>query len=102
MIKLLDSSSILTNDLKVFSDKCVKGITVNEERCYQYATGSMAIVTAMNPYIGYSKAAEVAKESLLTGKPIKEIVLEKKLMSEEKLDQLLSPISMTKPGYISK
>ncbi|MHC4321692.1 MAG: aspartate ammonia-lyase [Planctomycetota bacterium] len=100
--KLLDSISILTNALKVFTNKCVKGIMVNEERCYQYATGSMAIVTALNPYIGYSKAAEVAKESLLTGKSIKETVLEKKLMSEEKLDELLSPISMTKPGFISK
>ena len=100
--KLLDSISILTNAVKVFTNKCVKGITVNEERCYQYATGSMAIVTALNPYIGYSKAAEVAKESLSTGKSIKEIVLEKKLMSEEKLVELLSPISMTKPGFISK
>ena len=100
--KLLDSVSILTNALEVFTNKCVKGIMVNEERCYQYATGSMAIVTALNPYIGYSKAAEVAKESLLTGKPIKEIILEKELMSEEKLDKLLSPISMTKPGFISK
>ena len=100
--KLLDSVSILTNALKVFTNKCVRGIMVNEERCYQYATGSMAIVTALNPYIGYSKAAEVAKESLLTGKSIKEIILEKKLMSEGKLDELLSPISMTKPGFISK
>ncbi len=98
--KLLDSISILTNSLKVFTDKCVKGITVNEDRCYQYAINSMAIVTALNPYIGYSKAAEIAKESLVTGKPIKEIVLEKNLMSEERLDKLLSPISMTKPGFI--
>ncbi len=100
--KLLDSISILTNALKVFTNKCVKGIMVNKERCYQYATGSMAIVTALNPYIGYSKAAEVAQESLLTGKSIKEIVLEKRLLSEEKLVKLLSPVSMTKPGLISK
>ena len=100
--KLLDSVSILTNALKVFTNKCVKGIAVNEERCYQYATGSMAIVTALNPYIGYSKAAEVAKESLLSGKSIKKIILEKKLMSEERLDKLLSPLSMTKPGFLSK
>ncbi len=98
--KLLDSISILTNALKVFTDKCVKGITVNEERCYQYAINSMAIVTALNPYIGYSNAAEIAKESLVTGKPIKEIILEKNLMSEERLDKLLSPISMTKPGFV--
>ncbi|GAX61849.1 aspartate ammonia-lyase [Candidatus Scalindua japonica] len=100
--KLLDSLTILTNALKVFTNKCVKGITVNETRCYQYATGSMAIVTALNPYIGYSKAAEVAKESLSSGKSIKEIILKKKLMSEEKLDELLSPVSMTKPGFIAK
>ncbi len=62
----------------------------------------MAIVTALNPYIGYSKAAEIAKESLSTGNSIKEIILDKKLMSEEKLDELLSPISMTKPGFISR
>jgi fumarate hydratase class II/aspartate ammonia-lyase len=98
--KLLDSISILTNALKVFTDKCVKGITVNEDRCYQYAINSMAIVTALNPYIGYSKAAEIAKESLVTGKSIKGIILEKNLMSEERLDELLSPISMTKPGFI--
>ncbi len=60
----------------------------------------MAMVTALNPYIGYSKAAEVAKESLVTGKSIKEIILEKNLMSEERLDELLSPISMTKSGFI--
>jgi len=75
--KLLDSISILTNALKVFTDKCIKGITVNEDRCYQYATGSMAMVTALNPYIGYSMAAVVVKESLLTGKSIKKIVLGK-------------------------
>ena len=98
--KLLDSVSILTNALKVFTNKCIKGITVNVDRCYQYATNSMALVTALNPYIGYSKAADIAKESLLTGKSIKEIILENGLMSEEKLNEILSPMSMTKPGFI--
>lgn len=98
--KLLDSVSILTNALKVFTNKCIKGIMVNVDRCYQYATNSMAIVTALNPYIGYSKAADIAKESLLTGKSIKEIILENGLMSEEKLNEILSPMSMTKPGFI--
>jgi aspartate ammonia-lyase len=60
----------------------------------------MSIVTALNPYIGYSKAADIAKESLLTGKPIKEVILEKKLIPEEKLNEILSPMSMTKPGFI--
>jgi fumarate hydratase class II/aspartate ammonia-lyase len=98
--KLLDSISILTSAMKAFTDKCIKGITANEDRCNQYATNSMSIVTALNPYIGYSKAADIAKESLLTGKSIKEIVLSKKLLSEKKLNEILSPMSMTKPGFI--
>jgi fumarate hydratase class II/aspartate ammonia-lyase len=98
--KLLDSISILINALKAFTDKCIKGITANEDRCYQYATNSMSIVTALNPYIGYSKAADIAKESLLTGKSIKEVILGKKLIPEEKLNEILSPMSMTKPGFI--
>jgi aspartate ammonia-lyase len=61
----------------------------------------MGIVTALNPYIGYSSAAEVAKESLQTGESIREIVLKKGLMSEEKLNEILSPESMTKPGVVS-
>ncbi len=99
--KLLDSISIITNALKVFSTKCVKGITANEEVCYQYAINSISIVTALNPYIGYSNAADVAKESLLTGKSIREIVLEKGLTTEEMLDKILSPAAMTEPGTIS-
>jgi fumarate hydratase class II/aspartate ammonia-lyase len=98
--KLLDSISILTSAMKAFTDKCIKGITANEDRCNQYAANSMSIVTALNPYIGYSKAADIAKESLLTGKSIKEVVLSKKLLSEKKLNEILSPMSMTKPGFI--
>jgi len=96
--KLLDSISIITNALKVFVSKCVNGITANKEKCYQYAVNSFAIVTALNPYIGYSNAAEVAKASRLTGKSLKEVVLERGLLSEEKLDEILSPESMTQPG----
>ena len=96
--KLLDSISIIANALKVFINKCAVGITADKERCYQYAINSFAVVTALNPYIGYSKAAEVAKESSLTGMPIKEIVLKWGLMSEEKVEQVLSLESMTQPG----
>jgi len=60
----------------------------------------MSIVTALNPYIGYSSAADIAKESLLTGKSIKEVVLGRKLLSEKKLNEILSPMLMTKPGFI--
>ncbi|MFQ5964867.1 MAG: aspartate ammonia-lyase [Candidatus Scalinduaceae bacterium] len=96
--KLLDSISMITNALKVFIAKCVKGIRANEDKCYQYAINSMGIVTALNPFIGYSNAAEVAKESLLKGESIREIVLKKGLISEEMIDKILSPASMTEPG----
>ena len=98
--KLLDSISIMTNALNVFITKCIKGITANKDRCYKYAVDSMGIVTALSPYIGYSSAAEVVNESLLTGESIREIVLKKRLMPEDKLNEILSPESMTKPGII--
>ena len=93
--KLLDSIFIMKNALNVFTTKCIKGITANKDRCYQYTINSMSIVTALNPYIGYSSAAEIAKESLLTEKSIREIVLKRGIIPEEKLDEILSPESMT-------
>ena len=65
--KLLDSVLILTNAVKIFNEKCISGITVNAARCQDYAIRSLGIVTVLNPIIGYSKAAEVVKESMKTG-----------------------------------
>lgn len=63
---------------------------------------SPSIVTALNPFIGYAKGAEVVKEALATGKRIPQIVLEKKLMSKEELDRILDPIQMTEPGITGR
>jgi len=95
--KLLDSILILTNATKIFNDKCICGMTVNAGRCQDYAMRSLGIGTVLNPIIGYSKAAEVVRESMRTGKSIKEIIQRQKLLSEEQLNQVLSPISMTEP-----
>lgn len=95
--KLLDSLLILTNAIKTFHEKCISGLTVNAEKCWDYATRSLGIVTVLNPLIGYSKAAEVVKESLQTGRPVKEIILRHELLSEDQVNQILSPISMTEP-----
>ncbi|HHT9130460.1 MAG TPA: aspartate ammonia-lyase, partial [Candidatus Brocadiaceae bacterium] len=95
--KLLDSILILTNAMKVFNDKCVCGMTVNAARCQDYAMRSLGIVTVLNPIIGYSKVAEVVSESIRTGKSVREIILEQGILSTEKLNQVLSPISMTEP-----
>ncbi|MBI4007467.1 MAG: aspartate ammonia-lyase, partial [Planctomycetes bacterium] len=95
--KLLESIEILKNALKVFTDRCVNGITANVERCEFFAMNTMGIATALNPYIGYAKAAEVAKESLRTGRSIRDIVLEKGLLTETRLNEILSPAYMTEP-----
>ncbi|MBU6391924.1 MAG: aspartate ammonia-lyase [Planctomycetes bacterium] len=95
--KLVDSILILTNATKIFNDKCICGITVNASRCQDYAMRSLGIGTVLNPIIGYSKAAEVVRESMRTGKSIKETIQQQKLLSEEQLNQVLSPISMTEP-----
>jgi fumarate hydratase class II len=95
---LLHEIEILTNAIDVFNRFCVKGITANEERCRAYAEGSMSIVTVLNPHIGYLKAAEIAKEYLKSGKPIRKLVLEKGLMTEEELDKAFELRGLTEPG----
>lgn len=96
--KLLDSIFILTNASKIFDEKCICGLTVNEARCRDYAMRSLGIVTVLNPIIGYSKASEVIRKSMRTGKSVKEVLLEQDFLSQEQLDQVLSPLSMTEPG----
>ena len=95
--KLLDSITILMNAVQVFTVKCVDGIIADPARCKAYAMRSLSIVTALNPFIGYMKAAEVAKESLASGRAIRDIVLEKKLITAEQLDKALDLMGMTEP-----
>ncbi|MFH7025324.1 MAG: aspartate ammonia-lyase [Heteroscytonema crispum UTEX LB 1556] len=87
---LIHSIEILGNTITALTEKCIQGITANQERCLAYAEGSLALVTALNPHIGYLNAAAVAKESLETGKSLRQIVLEKKLMSESELAKVLN------------
>ena len=77
---------------------CVDGITANEEVCRQYFESSISLATALNPYIGYARAAEVAKESAKTGKTVVEIVREQKLLTEDQIAKVFSPEAMTHPG----
>lgn len=86
---LLHSIKILTNALRAWNEKCLKGITANSERCKKYAEGSISNATALNPEIGYLKAAEITKEAAATGKTIRELCQEKGLLPDEKLDELL-------------
>ncbi|BAY45313.1 fumarate lyase [Scytonema sp. HK-05] len=86
---LIHSIEILGNTIAALTERCIKGITANQERCLAYAEGSLALVTALNPHIGYLNAAAVAKESLETGKSLRQIVLERGLMSEAELAKVL-------------
>jgi len=92
---LLHSLQILNNSLRVFTERCVRGIKAQADRCRSYAEGTLALVTALNPYIGYLQAAEVAKISLETGKPIRQILLERNLMSPEEVAKVLDLEAMS-------
>jgi aspartate ammonia-lyase len=95
---MLMSIDLLANSMRVFSEFSVEGITANEERCRELVENSLGLVTALNPYIGYSAAAKIAQESYRTGKPIRQIVLEQQILSPEELDRILDPVAMTEPG----
>ena len=86
---LIHSIEILGNTLTALTNRCIEGISANSDRCLSYAEGSLALVTALNPHIGYLNAAAVAKESLLTGKSLRQIVLERELMSPDDLAKVL-------------
>jgi len=96
---VLQSISILTNMLRVFTEKCVKGLTANEKRNAFYAQSTVSLATALNPYIGYVKAAEIVKESVATGRSIIDIARDKKLLTEKEIEEILDPVSMTEPQY---
>ncbi len=94
---VLQSITILTNMLRQFTTRCVAGITANDNRCAQYAQSTVSLATALNPYIGYAKAAEIAKESVATGRSIIDIARDKRLLSEKEIAEILDPKRMTEP-----
>ena len=92
---LIHSIEILGHTIAALSDRCLQGITAQVDRCRAYAEGSLALVTALNPHIGYLNAAAVAKESLETGQSLREIVLSKGLLTAEALSTILDMESMS-------
>jgi len=95
---LFKSLMHLRNGCDTLRERCVTGITANRERMAQAVRESIGLVTALNPYIGYSAASEVAREALATGRTVYDLVLEKKLLSKEQLDEILRPEVLTRPG----
>jgi len=97
ILNLLQSFEILTNTLGILKARCVEGIEADRERCRFYAEHSFGIAAALNPYIGYSKAAECVKEATRTKRPLREVVLAKGFLSEKELARILSPENLTQP-----
>lgn len=95
---VLHAAEILSNTMRMLATKCVDGIVANEERCRRYANATIAIAAALNPYIGYAAAAEIAKESVEMGRTITEITLERNLIDEKTLRKILDPMRMTAPA----
>ncbi len=95
---LLQSLEILTNGVHLFAERCINGITANEERCRELAEKSVGLATALNPYIGYAAAAKVAQEAMARNVPLPQVVRERGLLSEEQLAEVLDPLAMTEPG----
>ena len=98
----LHSSTILRNAMTTLSTRCVQGIDADAERCRELLERSTAVATALSPYLGYAKTAEIAKASVETGRPIRELVLEQGLLDAQKLDRILSPEAMTQPGIVNE
>jgi aspartate ammonia-lyase len=96
-LNLLQSVTLLGNACRILAEKCVQGITANRDRCAAYVRNSIGVVTALNPVIGYDRAAAVAKEALATGGSVYDLVLQKGWLSRERLDELLAPEAMTSP-----
>ncbi|MBH16136.1 MAG: aspartate ammonia-lyase [Gemmatimonadetes bacterium] len=94
----LESITLLSNMAVVFSDRCVKGITVNEERIKELLEKNPSIATALNTFIGYDKASEVAKEAAREGISVREVVERRQLIDPDKIDDALDVRKMTEPG----
>ncbi|MFC6632188.1 aspartate ammonia-lyase [Microbulbifer taiwanensis] len=94
---LLQSMRLMTQAMDTLANRCVNGITANEEHCRQLVENSIGLITAVTPFIGYENATRIAAQALISGHSVKELVLEEKLLSEEELNDILAPENMTQP-----
>jgi fumarate hydratase class II len=94
---LLESAKLLANVANVMVDKLLAGLEINEARCRELIEQSLMMVTSLAPMIGYEQAAALAKEAFKSGKTIRELCQEKKILSEAELDDALDPWKMTEP-----
>ncbi|MEY8000592.1 aspartate ammonia-lyase [Clostridium sp. Mt-5] len=99
---LLESLELLEKTVIIFKEKCIEDIQVNEKRCEKNLESSTAIVTALVHYIGYDRASQLAEKALKGNKTIKKVLCEEKILSKEKIDEIMNPYQLTKPGIPGK
>ena len=96
---LFEGLKHLTAGCRTLAERCVKGISANRERARRLVDESTALVTALNPFIGYARATEIAREALATGRKVYDLVLDKGFMTREQLDEVLKPEILTRPHF---
>lgn len=96
---IFESIELLSNALVTLSQKCISGITANNERTREMVYNSVGLITFLSPYLGHHMGDLLGKEAIATGKTIRELVLEKELLSEQELDRILSPVNLMHPEY---
>ena len=98
---LLFGLTLLRNAASSCTRRCIAGIEANRERCLDYVQNSIGLVTALNPVLGYEKCAAIAKEALKTGGSVYDLVLERDLLTQAQLDDILKPENMTHPRKLT-
>lgn len=97
--EIIGSLKMLKNCCRIFREKCVSGITVDESRCRELFDKSSCIITAFSPYLGYETCAEIYKEALAKGKKVEELLIEKGFFTEEEIKNITQPQELTTPGF---
>lgn len=96
--KIFESFRTLKGAMYTLRVNCVDGIEANERHMEELVENSVGVITAIVPHVGYENAAKIAKEAISTGKPVRDLAIESGIISEEDLNKILDPISMTEPG----
>ena len=96
-VNVLGSMELIANGARLFADRAIQGLEADRERCAALVEQSLALATALVPRLGYDASAALARESVATGKTVRQLCLERQVMSVEELTQLLDPRRMTEP-----
>jgi len=99
---LFESIQMLGNGMKTLKHRAIDGLRANEKKCREYVENSIGLVTALNPYLGYERSNEIAKDALEFDRSVYDLVLEKGYMTREELDNVLDPINMIHPTIMKK